>query len=365
MLGRQPVDYISWCDRVLATISEIMKANSVARGMGVDREQAGRILLPEDAQRPDFWSSESCLAVLEAMLQLEKVGLIESDQHKTYFKITQMGREYLRDPIPFWSLICSSRLEPDQEQLLRAINKSSPVDAGSFMKLNYVTEQDLDPPLDWTNDRSMAYGVARDLENLGFINEIGTMGGSAIEAASVYAGLVWTTRQGETRIAQFIDDLRQDGETTSVDFKRDIHLESNDEKAEFVKDIIALANTQASGKRWLVVGFDKQLNYFGSPSSGLKHERMEQILSEYMGPVVNTCYEVVDYRSHAVGLIEILRDATQLPYAVKKSLAGATKRIIEGTIYVRHGSITAIATSEEVDALRAEATRVRTSRGVS
>jgi hypothetical protein len=46
-----------------------------------------------------------------------------------------------------------------------------------------------------------------------------------------------------------------------VEFKREVHVTGTaSDRAELVKDVLGLANTQASGRRWLIIGLD---NHFG------------------------------------------------------------------------------------------------------
>ena len=157
-----------------------------------------------------------------------------------------------------------------------------------------------------------------------------------------------------------IDDLVREWETTSVDFKQELRVNTASEKAELVKDIIALANIQASGRRWLVIGFeDKTRTYHGPPDPAVKPDRLEQLLAAYITPAVDLCYDVWDYRAGKVGMLEILRDPRKLPYSVKQSVGAAAgqrgaKRVEAGQIFVRHSSHTAQASEKELLVLAEE-----------
>jgi len=64
-----------------------------------------------------------------------------------------------------------------------------------------------------------------------------------------------------------------------------VHTNTPDEKAELIKDILALANTHASGRRWLIIGFDpKTHTYSGPPDAKLTQDHLEQLLSPYGRP---------------------------------------------------------------------------------
>jgi hypothetical protein len=59
-----------------------------------------------------------------------------------------------------------------------------------------------------------------------------------------------------------VADLVPEWATTTVEFKGQVNLKRNKEKAEFVRDVLALATTKASGRRWLVIGFDNGTHQF-------------------------------------------------------------------------------------------------------
>lgn len=181
---------------------------------------------------------------------------------------------------------------------------------------------------------------------------------------ATYRGLVWEKRRNFVVGARFIDGLVAEWETTSVDFKREISLDTASQKAEFVKDVIGLANTQASGRRLMIVGFDdKTRQHYGPPDTSITQNRIEHILGDYVKPFVDVRYEVIDYRASKVGVLEVLRDAGKLPHSVAKSLgdkaAGDKKRVEEGQVFVRHGSQTEAPTPAELDAIREEVERAR------
>src|SRR5205823_1428520 len=148
---------------------------------------------------------------------------------------------------------------------------------------------------------NVLYPVSEDLESRGLVHRRAGAG-HHLDLKSTYRGLVWEFRRGFTVEAQFIDALVAEWETTSVDFKRELHLDTADQKAEFVKDVLGLANTQASGHRWLIIGFDDKTRAFHAPPDPkLSQDRMEQILAPLTAPMVNIRYEVVDYRGGQVG----------------------------------------------------------------
>lgn len=162
--------------------------------------------------------------------------------------------------------------------------------------------------------------------------------------------------------SRFIDELVKEWETTSVEFKQYFCLKTVEQKAEFIKDVLSLANTQASGRRWFIIGFyNKTHDYFGPPSPDIRQDDLERLVAEYTDPCVEVRYEVVDYRKGYVGKLEILRDARKIPYKVAKSLGdklkGDKKQIFRGQIFVRHGSQVEEPTHSELQALLEEGER--------
>ena len=103
--------------------------------------------------------------------------------------------------------------------------------------------------------------MAQELERDGFLHSRG-LGGSV----ATYLGLVRATRRGFTIESKRLDELVKQWETTSVEFKRELYLDTADQKAEFAKDVIGLANTQASGQRLLIIGFDDKTRESSCPT---------------------------------------------------------------------------------------------------
>jgi hypothetical protein len=114
----------------------------------------------------------------------------------------------------------------------------------------------------------------------------------------------------------------------------------------------------------LIVGLEDETHTYHSgctlPSG---QDDLEQILSVYADPMVEICYDIVEYYHGPVGRLRILRDPAKLPYRVAKSIGdkklGNKKRIEEGQVFVRHGSQTEEPTDAELQALLEEGNRAR------
>lgn len=88
----------------------------------------------------------------------------------------------------------------------------------------------------------------------------------------------------------------------------------------------------------------------------MNQNRLEQIIAEYAEPNIELQYEVLEYSAGFVATLEVKREPTKLPYKVAKAL-GFQKRIVDGQVFVRHGSQVEEPTSAELTALQDEANR--------
>ena len=346
------MDFISWCDVVLAKIIE------EGRNPHLDEIRLAQILFGEERRvSGGFWDSTLRRAMLDAVEALASVGLVDID--KNFFKVTVDGRAFAKDPTPLWDLICQIELEADEERILQVVNRNS-AKTDTDPDHAWLEEIDREPLLQEYGIAAgmemieLLYPVSEDLSGRGLIQSSGA-GGYHLDSKSTYSGLVWETRRAFTTESKFIDALVSEWETTSVDFKRELSLDTADQKAEFIKDLLSLANTKASGKRWMIIGFDdKTHNYFAAPDSSVTQNRVEQIISRLTTPVVDVRYEVVDYKLGKVGQLEVVRNRRHLPYSVAIGI-GDRKRINTGDIFVRHGSQVEAPTAAELDALKQEA----------
>jgi len=355
------MDFIEWCDCVLDKLIEVTAASLSARDMGVEVEsQLPKALFGEAVvQQPEFFNSKARLGTFDALNQWTDMGLVE-ESHGYFFKPTSKAEQVAKDKTELWQLFCGISLKPEQAGILLAVNQLSPQSASDHAWIDWVERDAILQHLGWLDDNgvNLLWTVSKELEEHHFVRSIRTAG-AGVDLQATYRGLVWEHRRGLTIESKFIDDLVAQWETTSVDFKRELHTATADEKAELVKDVIALANTQASGQRFLVIGFDdKTREYHGPPDAKITQEHLEQLMSQYTDPVVDLRYEVVAYYAGPVGKLEVSRDPKKLPYCVAKSI-GDKKRIKQGDTFVRHGSLTEQPTAGELEAIKQEGERAR------
>jgi hypothetical protein len=141
--------------------------------------------------------------------------------------------------------------------------------------------------------------------------------------------------QDQTEDQERLGALVDEWETSTVDFKRELPLNSPRQKAELIRDVLALANTKASGSRFLVIGFDPvthELTHSVDPAITL--ERLEQILHAYSDPTPDLRYRRVRHSSGTAGVVEVLRDPAKVPYLPSRDVA----HIKKGDLFVRHGT---------------------------
>ena len=345
------MDFVDWCHRVLGELARTSSQDAASRSIGTTHFALGTAIFGSDFTSPGFSDTTEYQGFYDALEAIGDAGLAEREG--MLWKVTTLGDQVLHDQTNLWTDVCSTRLKPEQEQLLLAVNQLSPHTHGNHASLMEVHSGKLLNNLNWA-DADLLGVVAQELHQYGMIHDRSTIG--FLRVRSTYFGLVWETRRGYTKQSRFIDSLVRDWETVNVDHKQEIHLDTNDEKVELVKDVIALANVKVTAQRWLVIGFDdKTRKYHGPPDPAVTRNRIEQIVNMYTRPTVRVHYDVVPYRLGPVGLLEVLREPADLPYRVARGLRGEKRGMKEGQVFIRRNTQRAEANAEEVAALEAEA----------
>jgi len=351
------VDFVEWSVIVLNKSIEANRLETISNELGAHYWQLATLLFGKEVAAQDtFQATTYCKAMEDASRTLQMTGLQMSG------KVTKAGRDHAKNPLLLWWEICQEQLDPEYAQLLRIVNRLSPRAASDHVWLEWIDYQTLVTALGWGQNTHLIRSVAIDLMEWGLVYTMQKPAAQEVSLRASYPGLVWETRRGLTLESKLIDDLVADWETTSVEFKSDLYTDTASQKAECIKDILSLATTKASGRRWMIIGFDDDTHdYCGSPNPKLTQNHFEQLLQEYTKPIVKVRYQVVDYRRGPVGKLEVFRDAKDIPYKVAKSLGSQSdkRRITEGDIYVRHGSQVQIPTPEELHALQEEGDQAR------
>ena len=341
------MDFIEFCDSILNGLISARRSSVEVRGFG---QVVSAITLEVFPDSSDALGRELRSLVGLGLTELRKLGLVSTDEHGFLWKISQEGLENASDLSGLYRSVCSQQLEPEQEQLLKLVNRLSQKPGPKYADLHWVNREEV-LSNGWS-EPSLLDSVARELDNLTLMARHVAMGGF-LELRSTYSGLVWEYRRDLVQESTLIRDLLIEWETTSVEFKQELHLDTSSQKARFIRNVLGLVNTQASGRRWMIVGFsDKTRAYYRPPDSRVTQERIEELLSHYTVPVVEVRYSVVQSNRGQVGKLEVLRDSRKLPYSVAQSVGDpGEKRIEKGQVFVRHGSRTVQATERELSDL--------------
>jgi hypothetical protein len=353
------MDYVEWCELVLRTMGIAGDESALIRNNGIDEDSLARRVWreshPEVAEQ--LKTDEGADIIYNAVFDLYKTLLVD-DANATLIRLTRDGRGAAKEIFPVWENACLIQMDPLLESTLKIINKHSHLPDQYFARVSFVPMNTVHCELD--DDQMTQEDVWELLRELGALGLTWWDGGpEPDEIRATYRGLVWETRRDQVIGSRFIDSLVAEWETTSVEFKRELRLDTADQKAEFVKDVLGLANTQASGRRWLIVGFDDRTRtYHTPPDPTVTQDRIESILARYTAPHLDVRYETIIYKGGQIGRLEVLRDQRKLPYKVAKSL-GENRRISRDQIFVRHGSQTEAPTNPELLDIQSEAARAR------
>lgn len=118
-------------------------------------------------------------------------------------------------------------------------------------------------------------------------------------------------------------------EGTKLDYKQKIDVSTESGRKELAKDICAIANSKG-GRGYIIIGIeDKTKNIIGINKDDYKEEQIQQIVSSRCEPPIPVSYEVINYESKYIGVINIY-DGPQRPYQMREG----------GGFYIRRGSTT-------------------------
>jgi Putative DNA-binding domain len=346
----KPVKYVDWVEQVLKGLVAAVAADPAVRTVGVAEWQLQQGLV--DQQTTTGPVTE---ALRDAVRDLERLGL--AIRRGLQIELTQTGRQLAAESLRMlWPQIMLIYLDNEQLAFLQACVRLCEERHPDVAVLRDVTWQEVTGALGWANpDFNLVFDIARKLEEAGLLDKRGGLG-QRIDVFPTYAGIVRATEGARTALRQLVADLVPDWETTTVEFKRQVNLKRDKEKAEFVRDVLALATTKASGRRWLVIGFDSNTHQFtDSVDPAITQDRLEDILNAYASPAPQIRYQRVRWNGGEVGLLEVIRDPTHIPYRVTRSLA----HISVDDVYVRHGSHVEPPTTAERADLDAEGQAAR------
>lgn len=348
------MDYVEFVERVMeSSAAHWRDAGPTEQMVGVELQEIEN-KLPASTT---LSANERLLALHETLLDLEDMGLVELPTQRTV-RLSQEGRKFPDASFQSaWPSIFRIFIDEDQTRFLTEVVELSMTEADEYSMVRWVDLEDVEAAFgrNWDRDAILrTSSIARSLHELGLARFRGVLGGGTIRPT--YAGVVRTTRIEPTESYELISRLVVEGETTNVDFKRELNLKRDREKAEFVRDILALGNTKSSGERFLLIGLDDEGEPHESPVDGaITQERLEQILQSYAEPWPTIRYRSTQWQATTVGIVQVSREPQKIPYLPTRTLS----KLVEGEVYVRHGSHTEPATPAERESLIAEGKRAR------
>ncbi len=338
------MNFVDWSTGVLWKFLETYEASGILQTIGLNDLAVAEAWWGEGAiTAPEWHESKRRTSLIDALSELSDAHILDENRqspryyHPSEFIRTVSSPSELNAVLAqYWEVFVKTELKPREERLLAVMEELSHVEDSETPEINRISIDQIEAALKDGMDRETIYLTAKTLDDLHLISWLPA--GLYFTTYITYRGLARLLKRDFTVSSREIDALVREWETTSVEFKREIHTGTADEKAEFIKDLIALANTQASGRRWLIVGFeDKTRSWTQDPNPKLTQDHIEQLLSEYVEPMIQVRYEVVQYRTGKVGRLEVLRNPANLPHKVKRSF-GDRRRLPAGRVFVRHGS---------------------------
>jgi hypothetical protein len=295
---------------------------------------------------------------MNALRDLDRYGWIVNDQYQ--MKVNQSGREAaalgLRSG---WRSLFERYLTPAQESLLKAIVDRSEQRDAEYCWLEYVVGQEIEDDLDLGNQP--VWKVGAELVEAEFL-DAGKVTAGSYRVFPTYGGVVRATERLNNELQELVLSLLPDWETANVDFERQLVLRSKDQKLELARDVIALANTQVTAPRFLVIGFDAKTRQF-APGLDPKvtQDVIEDVLNDLVRPAVEVRLQSGDWTDGRDGLavLEVIRDRSALPYSVRRDARGERNVLRVGDVFVRRATHVSGADAEERAALQAEGDRAR------
>lgn len=359
------VKYVDWVETVLLGIRDAKAAQPTQAIMLSDEALAKHLGVADEEHGLE--------AVRDAVRDLIHVNAVESANNYNVKLTPVEGKRLVATSLRvLWPEAEDIWLDEHQTQFLSMLVRMSERRAETHAWLDDVEFNGVLAALPWEDEQVDLLDLLNGLRITGMIDGRFTIGGNP-KIFPTYAAIVKITEATGVADTQRVRDLLKRWEGVNVDFKRQLSLKTKDDKAEFVRDVLSLANPQVVGDRYIVIGFDSKTRRFvQSVDPKITQDHMEDLLneyteSEYSGAPVAVRYRHVAWTDPAgtVGLIEILREVTDVAYRVKKGLKGLKKEIRLHQIPVRHSSHVAEPDEPELAGLRAEAQWARSMVGLA
>lgn len=354
------MNYVEWVEKVALAFARMPKDHGQATLRALQAEIGVDPPSGEDQRYVEgaVWTAIEDLDAIPVVRALSHLQILETEN-------TRKLRAGAAALATVWPSFFQTFLEPEQIEFLSALVRVAEDQHEHVADVQWATATEVFETLGWSTieraDHGRALSIVNILAEAGLVKTRITMGSiDSVRCRPTYKGVVLATQQVATEWQQRLAEMAEEWETTTVEHKREVKLSSAAQKGEFVKDILGLATTKASGReRYLLIGYDNDSRTFvQSVHAGMTQDRIEQILHQYTEPMPEIRYFSVPMRDDGeAGVIEVRRDATKVPYRVRRDIG----RLKAGDMFVRHGSQTEPPTERELEALMDEGERARSS----
>lgn len=187
----QPVDFVSWCGKVLRVLLTMQESSTDVADFGVRFDALAQAIFHPSGDATTAISRTRYQALTDAHRNLKALGVIE-DLVGQRVRIPRQQYDKARDQIPLWHLICGQRLDPNEERILLALNHRSEVRSDDHAYLKSVAYDDLGSDVGLGNSNAIEQ-LLRNLQTFGLARRSGGLGD--LSASATYSGLAWETRR--------------------------------------------------------------------------------------------------------------------------------------------------------------------------
>jgi hypothetical protein len=198
------MDFVKWCDTVLQKLVDLSQASPAREYGWVDDDMAAEALFGEEVtNRPEYWDSSYRKSIHQAIRELSDLGAITdlSSGNITRVKVTQRSRELAAAPGQMWEGIGRTFVTPEQQRILRAVNKLSVQEADDHAWLEEVSRDQMLAELGWGQKEleEALWPVSEQLAEIKFVRRDARPTWH-VDLEATYKGLVWESWREDTGV---------------------------------------------------------------------------------------------------------------------------------------------------------------------
>lgn len=189
------MDFVKWCDTVLQKLVVLSQASPAREYGWVDDDTVAEALFGEDmTNRPEYHDSSYRKGIHQAIRELSELGAITdlSSGNITRVKVTQRSRELAAVPGQMWEGIGRTFVTPEQQRILRAVNKLSVHEADDHAWVEEVGRDQMLADLGWGQAEleEILWPVSEQLAEIEFVRRDARPTWH-VDLEATYKGLVW------------------------------------------------------------------------------------------------------------------------------------------------------------------------------